>query len=185
MAVIEQSSAGRRALAGMVARANDVRPYRRAQALRWRAAGERPTAVAPRLRGHRDPVSAWATRSRQRGRPRRPARLMDGARTGRPRRLAERGEQGLVSVRETAPQSPGYRAAPWTTPRLGQDLRDGQALAVRAVTMRRGLHRLGSRWQRPRDVLARRSRDWRQAKGGSRAASSIALGRCCAGATSP
>jgi Helix-turn-helix domain len=75
MAVIELSSAGRRALEGIVARAKDVRQYRRAQALLWLAEGERPTAVAQRLRVHRDTVYAWAARYRQRGRQRLPARL--------------------------------------------------------------------------------------------------------------
>lgn len=170
MAVIRLSSAGRRAIETIVARPNDIRQYRRAQALLWLAEGESPTAVAQRLRVHRDTVYAWATRYRQRGRQHLPARLMDRARTGRSRRLAERVEQVLVSLLETTPQSHGYRAAQWTTPLLGQYLRDCQALSVSAVTIRRGLHRLGSRWKRPRDVLARRARYWRQAKGGSSAA---------------
>ncbi len=176
MAVIGLSSAGRRALEGIVARPKDVRQYRRAQALLWLAEGERATAVAQRLRVHRDTIYAWAARYRQRGQQRVPVRLLDRARAGRPRRLAERAEQVLVSVLEMAPQSQGYRAAQWTTPLLCPYLRECQALAVRAVTMRRCLHRLGYRWKRPRYVLARRSRYWRQAKGGSSAASSSAIG---------
>ena len=43
MAVITFSSAGRRALEGIVVRPRDRRHYRRAQALLWRAEGERPT----------------------------------------------------------------------------------------------------------------------------------------------
>jgi transposase len=123
MAVIVVSSAGRRALEAIVARPRDGRQYRRAQALLWLAEGERPTAVAQRLRVHRDTVYAWATRYRQRGRQRVPARLMDGARAGRPRRLAERVERVLVAVLETAPQAQGYRAAQWTTPLLRQYVR--------------------------------------------------------------
>ena len=170
MAVIVLSSAGRRALEAIVARPRDGRQYRRAQALLWLAAGERPTAVAQRLRVHRDTVYAWATRYRQRGRQRVPARLRDGARPGRPRRLGGRVERVLVAVLETDPQSQGYRAAQWTTPLLRRYVREQQALAVSAVTVRRCLHRLGYRWKRPRYVLARRSRYWRQAKGGSSAA---------------
>jgi hypothetical protein len=56
MAVIGRSSAGRQALEAMVARPKDLRPYRRAPALRWLAEGERPTAVAQRLRVHRDTI---------------------------------------------------------------------------------------------------------------------------------
>ncbi len=176
MAVIGLSSAGRQALEAIVARPKDVRQYRRAQALLWLAEGERPTAVAQRLRVHRDTIYAWAARYRERGRQRVPARLMDRARAGRPRRLAEQIEQVLVAVLEAAPESHGYRAAQWTTPLLCQYLREHQALAVSEGTVRRGLHRLGYRWKRPRYVLARRSRYWRQAKGGSSAASSSAVG---------
>src|SRR5687768_6567013 len=100
MAVIGLSSAGRRALEGIVARPSNVRQYRRAQALRWLAEGERPIAVAQRLRVHRDTIYAWAARYRPRGQQRVPVRLMDRARAGRPRRLAERVEQVLVRVLE-------------------------------------------------------------------------------------
>jgi transposase len=95
---------------------------------------------------------------------------MDRARAGRPRRLAERVEQVLVMVLEMAPHGQGYRAAQWTTPLLRQYLRERQALAVSEVPVRRGLHRLGYCWKRPRYILARRSPYWRQAKGGSSAA---------------
>jgi transposase len=76
----------------------------------------------------------------------------------------------LVTVLETKPPTQSYRAAQWTPPLLCQYVRAHQALAVSEVTVRRCLHRLGYRWTRPRHVLARRSRYWRQAKGGSRAA---------------
>ena len=170
MAVITLSSAGRRALEAIVARPQDVRQYRRAQALLWLDEGERPAAVAQRLRVHRDTIYAWAERYRQRGPQRVAARLKDGTRPGRPRRLAERIERGVVTVLETNPQAQGYRASQWTTPLLCQYLREHQALAASEVTVRRCLYRLGYRWKRPRYVLARRSRYWRQAKGGSSAA---------------
>lgn len=107
MAVIGLANAGRRALEAIVARPKDVRQYRRAQALLWLDEGERPATVAQRLRVHRDTIYAWAASFRQRGLQRVPARLMDAARTGRPRRLAERVERVLVTVLETDPQSQG------------------------------------------------------------------------------
>jgi transposase len=170
MAVIGLSSAGRRALEAIVTRPHDVQQYRRAQALLWLDEGEKPVAVAQRLRVHRDTIYAWAARYQQRRRQRVPTRLRDSARPGRPRQLAERVERVLVTVLETVPQAQGYRASQGTTPLLRQYVREHQALAVSEVTVRRGLHRLGYRWKRPRDVLARRSRYWRQAKGGSHAA---------------
>jgi transposase len=170
MAVIVLSSAGRRALEALVARPRDGRQDRRAQALLWLAKGERPTAVAQRLRVHRATVYAWATRYRGRGPQRVAGRLLDRARAGRPRQLAVWVETILVTVLETEPCTQGYRAAQWTTPLLCQYLREHQTLAVSEVTVRRGLHRLGDRWKRPRYILARRSPRWRQAKGGSHAA---------------
>jgi transposase len=111
MAMIVLSSAGRRALEAIVARPRDGRQYRRAQALLWLAQGECPTAVAQRLQVHRDTLYAWAARYRERAPQRVPARLMDGARAGRPRRLAEWVERVLVTVLETEPHTQGYRAA--------------------------------------------------------------------------
>jgi transposase len=170
MAVITRSSAGRRALEAIIVRPRDSRPYRRAQALLWLAEGERPTAVAQRLRVHRDTIYAWAKRYQGRGPQPVATRLLDRARTGRPRHLAEMVAQGLVTAIETDPQALRYRAAQWTTPLLRHYLREHQALAVSEVTVRRCLRHLGYRWKRPRYVLARRSQHWRQAKGGSSAA---------------
>jgi transposase len=157
MAVIALSSAGRRALEAIIVRPRDSRQYRRAQALRWLAEGERPTAVAERLRVHRDTIYAWAKRYRERGPQPVATRLLDRARTGRPRHLAEMVAQGLVAAIETDPQALGYRAAQWTMPLLRHSLQEHQALAVSEVTVRRCRRRLGYRWKRPRYVLARRS----------------------------
>jgi transposase len=74
MAVIGLSKAGRRGLEAIVARSNDVRPYRRAQALLWLDEGERAVVVAQRLRVHRDTIDAWVARYQQRGRQRVPTR---------------------------------------------------------------------------------------------------------------
>jgi transposase len=170
MAVITLSSAGRRALETIVARPRESRQYRRAQALLWLAEGERPTAVARRLRVHRDTIYEWAKRYRARGPQRVATCLLDRTRPGRPRQLAEMVARGVMTVIDTDPHTQGYRAAQWTAPLLRQYLREQQALAVSEVTVRRCLHRLGYRWKRPRYVLARRSPHWRQAKGGSSAA---------------
>ena len=171
MAVIVLSSAGRRALEALVARPRDVRQYRRAQALLWLAEGERPTAVAQRLRVHRDTIYAWATRYRGRGRQRVAGRLLDRARAGRPRQLAVRVETILVTVLETEPCRRRAIGRPSGRRRYCANICASiRALAVSEVTVRRGLHRLGYRWKRPRYILARRSPCWRQAKGGSNAA---------------
>ncbi len=169
MAVISLSRAGRQTLEAIVAQPHDGRQYRRAQALLWLAGGERPTAVARRLRVHRDTVYAWAIRYKEGGPQTVAARLADAARPGRPRQLAKMVEAALTSVMETKPCEQGYRAAQWTIPWLRQYLRECRGLVVSASTVRRCLRHLGYRWKRPRYVLARRSRYWRQAKGGSSA----------------
>jgi transposase len=169
MAVISLSRAGRRTLEAIAAQPHDVRQYRRAQALLWLADGERPTAVARRLRVHRDTVYEWARRYKEGGPQTVAARLVDAARPGRPRQLAKMVEAALTSVMETNPCEQGYRAAQWTIPWLRQYLREFRGLLVSASTLRRCLRHLGYRWKRPRYVLARRSRYWRQAKGGSSA----------------
>lgn len=60
----------------------------------------------------------------------------------------------------------GYRSPVWTVPMLrAQVLRvAGEKVSLR--TVRRALRTLRYRYKRPRFVLARRSRTWRQAKGG-------------------
>jgi transposase len=131
MAVIALSSAGRRALEAIVARPRESRPYRRAHASLWLAEGERPTAVAQRLRVHRETIDAWAKRYRERRPPPVATRLRDRARPGRPRHLAERVARGFGTAIETAPHAQGYRAAQWATPVLRHYLRAHQALAVR------------------------------------------------------
>jgi transposase len=169
MAVISLAWTGRRTLEASVAQPHGVRHYRRAQALRWLADGERPAAVARRRRVPRDTVYAWARRYKA-GRPQTVAtRLVAAARPGRPRQLAQLVEGAVTSVMETDPREQGYRAAQWTIPWLRQYLREWRGLVVSASTVRRCLRHLGYRWKRPRDVLARRSRYWRQAKGGSSA----------------
>jgi transposase len=185
MAVIALARASRRALEAIVARPRESRQYRRAQALLWLAEGERPTAVARRLRVHRDTIDEWAKRFRERGLQPLATCLRDRTRTGRPRQLAEMVARGIVTMIDTDPQAQGYRAAQWTAPLLRRCLRDQQALAVSAVTVRRCLHRLGCRWKRPRYVLARRPPYRRQAKGGSSAASRVGVGRGCSCWTKP
>ena len=52
------------------------------------------------------------------------------------------------------PQARGYHATGWTVPLLrGELARVGVAVGER--TIRRGLHRLGYRWKRPRSILGR------------------------------
>jgi transposase len=148
------------------ARSNaDARETRRALALLDLDAGESPTRVAERYRVGRSTVYEWAARWGNTDRPR-ADRLRDAARPGRPPATRDAAEEVLAELMPTAPTAHGYRHPSWTTPLLLAHLkRDG--VEASDTTVRRALHRLGYRWKRPRFVLSRRAKHWRQAKGGS------------------
>ena len=148
------------------ARSNaDARETRRALALLDLDAGEPPTRVARRYQVGRSTVYEWAARWGNTARPR-ADRLRDAARSGRPPATRDAAEEALAGLMPTAPAAHGYRHPSWTTPLLLAHLeRDG--VEASDTTVRRALHRLGYRWKRPRFVLSRRAKHWRQAKGGS------------------
>jgi transposase len=148
------------------ARSNaDARETRRALALLDLDAGEAPTRVAERYQVGRSTIYEWVARWHDTNRPR-ADRLRDAARTGRPPDARDAAEEALAGLMPTAPTAHGYRHPGWTTPLLLAHLtRDG--VEASDTTVRRALHRLGYRWKRPRFVLSRRAKHWRQAKGGS------------------
>lgn len=148
------------------ARSNaDARETRRALALLDLDAGETPTRVARRYRVGRSTVYEWAARWGNTDRPR-ADRLRDAARSGRPPATRDAAEELLAELMPTAPTAHGYRHPSWTTPLLLAHLKR-QGVEASDTTARRALHRLGYRWKRPRFVLSRRAKHWRQAKGGS------------------
>ncbi len=144
----------------------DAREARRALALLDLDAGEPPARVAQRYRVSRSTVYEWAARWRDTARPR-ADRLRDAHRSGRPPATRDAVEEALAALMPTAPTDHGYRHPAWTTPILLAHLAREHGLEVSDTTVRRALHRLGYRWERPRFVLSRRADHWRQAKGGS------------------
>src|SRR5262245_23534175 len=167
MADIRLTARDRAALEQKARHSTDSREARRAPGLLALADGEPAAAVARRLLVSRSTVYEWAARWADRDRPK-ADRLKDAPRAGRPPRKSEAAQQRLAALMPTAPTEHGYRHPAWTTPLLVAHL-GRLGVAASDTTVRRALHSLGYRWKRPRFVLSRRRRHWRQAKGGCRA----------------
>ncbi len=75
------------------------------------------------------------------------------------------------------PREFGYQSTVWTAALLVVYLSDVHHIAVSQRSVSYALERLRIVWKRPRYDLARRSRTWRQAKGGFNVAFQGALGR--------
>jgi transposase len=164
MAVLTLTDAERDHLRGLARRSGDRRVIHRALALLDLDAGSAPGAVAGRLGVGRSTVYGWASRYRaERGKA---PSLRDRTRTGR-RPAARRAAAELAEAAlKSDPRAAGYRHTTWTVPLLVAHLKRSAGKDASGTTMRRALHGLGYRWKRPRFVLSRRSRTWRQAKGG-------------------
>jgi transposase len=106
-------------------------------------------------------------------------RLTDAARSGRPVTA-----QGIIDplideIIDTDPRDYGFNSTVWTAELTQRYLAEeyGHEVSVRSVSY--ALERLHVRWKRPRHVLACRDPRWRQAKGGSNAASGSGSARSC------
>lgn len=164
---LKLSAKDRKELESLVVAPQDAKQLKRVQGLLAVADGERPTAIARRLRVTRATVYEWVKRWRERSEP--PAeRLRDRTRPGRPPTVRDALHARLPALLETKPTAQGYRHAEWTTGLLRRHLA-GRQIVASDGSVRQALHRLGYRWKRPRYALRRRSPTWRQSKGGSSA----------------
>lgn len=155
----------RSTLEALVAGSKDVHQLKRSQALLALAAGEAVTKVAERMQVARNTIYNWIARFRNRIGPI-AERLTDADRSGRPGDLIQSVKEVLPDLLAEKPTEYGYRHAEWTAGLLQAHLAE-QSIDVSVSTLRHALHALGYRWKRPRYVLRRRSKTWRQAKGGS------------------
>lgn len=148
--LVTVTPADRAALAAAAGQEPRVRRWRRYQAVRLLADGQAPSQVAQALGCGVSTVSAWAAAWRTAG----IAGLVEGEHGGGHWALDAIGEEALVGLLATDPQTRGHQATGWTVPLLRGELgRLGYRLSPR--TVRRALHRLGYRWKRPRYVLGR------------------------------
>ena len=143
----------------------EARILRRAQALLWLAQGDRPSAVAERLRVSRQTLYNWAYRFRERSGCDCDDRLADAARSGRPCTAQGVIEPLLDEVIEDDPRAWGYQATAWTAPLLQRYLDDAYDIGVSRQSVSAAIDRLQIRWKRPRHRRALRPATWRQAKG--------------------
>src|SRR5512135_1419413 len=140
----------RRRLLGQLRTVNDARTYCRTLAVLELDRGRSAAEVAEMLGVTRQSVYNWAATF---ARDHAPGSLADDHRSGRPRLLTEPTEWFLRSLMKQSPQELGYPDTDWTTPLLQQALERGTGLLPSDDTVRRGLHRLGYVWKRPRYVL--------------------------------
>jgi putative transposase len=147
MALTEAQRAALETAAGAEKRG---RRWKRYQAVLLRGEGLTVAAVATAVRCSQASVYAWTAAWRRDG----VAGLREGAHGGGHVKLDAAGEALLVALLASDPQARGHRATGWTVPLLrGELARVGVAVGER--TIRRGLHRLGYRWKRPRYILGR------------------------------
>lgn len=150
----------RAALEAAVRTERRTRTWKRHQAMLLLAEGQSPAAVAQAVHCCVGSVYNWAARWREAGL----AGLAEGPHPGVARRLDASGVGVLEALLAEDPQARGHQATGWTVPLLRTELAAaGYALSGR--TLRRTIHRLGYRWQRPQYVLGRPDPDYAEKKG--------------------
>jgi transposase len=166
MALINLNSKELAALEQVLAKTEDVRRLKRAQALIWLAEGDSVDEVANRLRVSRQSIYNWVARFESRSDLPTELRVADGARQGRPRTAKEIIDPLIDEVIDQDPRGLGYGSTIWTAPLLRQYLADKHQIEVCSKSVSFALRRLRIVWKRPRHHLALRAETWRQAKGG-------------------
>jgi transposase len=144
-----------------VATEKRTRSWKRCQAVLLVAAGLSPSLIAQTVRCHVASVYGWVAAWRRDG----VAGLAEGPHPGAARRLDAVGEDWLQAVLASDPQTHGHHATGWTVPLLRTDLAHA-GYGVSERTIRRTLHRLGSRWKRPQSVLGRPDPAYEAKQGG-------------------
>ena len=153
----------RQRLAGALRRANEVRTYRRVQAVLLVARGH-PVPEVARLTGA-TPAAAydWVARYL---RSHQPDRLADAPRSGRPRVATAITDARIKAQFRRDPLRLGYSTTGWTVALLAKHLGRVYGCPITARTLRRRMRALGLRWKRPRYVYAEKDPHRVQKKGG-------------------
>lgn len=169
MRKLQVSARVRRKLEQMVVHSADARQLKRAQAILWISQGMRVEAVAQQLMTSCQSIYNWMDRIDQ-GKGSVEERLKDAPRSGRPSHKTQLADQVIPELLKISPQEIGYRATGWTRRLLMDHLLQHHHVEVSRHIVQGAVRRAGYRWKRPRYVLSRRAKHWRQAKGGSSAA---------------
>jgi transposase len=161
----------------VVARSDNARQLRRAQALFWLSQGASVQDVADRLCVPRATIYTWVARFEDRTDLELAERLIDAARSGRPRTALGVIDPIIADLVDTDPRDFGFRQTVWTAEAITSHLKHDHRIEVSVQSVRLAIDRLGIVWKRPRHQLSLRSKTWRQAKGGSKGASRAGSGR--------
>jgi transposase len=128
----------------------NVRHWKRYQAVLLRADGTPGVVVAQTLRCTPTSASNWTTAWRERG----VAGIREGVHPGAAPRFDAAGELAPLEVVQRDPQAAGYASTGWTVALLHTKLA-ARGWTASQKTIRRTLHRLGWVWKQPRVVLGR------------------------------
>ena len=153
--------------------------YQRALALLLLDQGDSVEEVAQQLFVSRQVIYKWVSWFKQRSALSPANRLLDAARSGRPATASGIIDPWIEQIIDADPREYGYNSTVWTAAMLRRYLSKHQQRDVSLRSIGYALARLQIRWKLPRHVLARQDPFWRQAKGGSNAASGLGSARSC------
>jgi transposase len=157
----------RRRLWAALGRADDVRLFRRLQAVLLVCDGRSVTEAGRVTRLTRQSVHAAIGRYLQ---SRRADDLRDAPRSGRPPAAATLTRARIAREVRRDPLRLGYMATEWTVPLLASHLSRRYGCAVTPGTLRRRMRALGLAWKRPRHVYHLKDPHRAQKRGPSSAA---------------
>jgi transposase len=141
------------------------------------SSGDSVSDVARRLCVSRATIYNWVSRFEQRAELEISDRLADAERSGRPATVAGIIDPIIEKLLDTDPRDFGYHQTIWTADLFLLHLRKAYRFKTSLPSVKRAIARLGAIWKRPRHQLGLRPPTWRQAKGGSNAASRAGFGQ--------
>lgn len=168
MSSLALSLSERRALKKHIKATKDVKVLKRAQAFLWLSEDMSVREISKRWAISRQTLYDWVSSYQNRRNTSFIDRLHDRPKPGRPPRKSTVILRELAVLLSASPRQYGYPHAEWTASLLAKVMHREHALEVSTKTMRRCLHQLRYVWKRPGYALARQSKTWAQAKGGSR-----------------
>lgn len=176
MSILRLSPNAYRQLRQIARSSANARQVRRAQALVWLHDGESVTVIARRLGMTRRVIYYWAHDYLLRLDEPIATRITERTHPGRPPRKMQMVLGVAQKVLADDPRAYGYRSPVWTVALLKREVKRQGAHEISTRTARRAFHLIRYRYKRPRRILAHQSPTWRQAKGGSKLASSTVSG---------
>jgi transposase len=157
----------RQRLARALARATDLRFFRRVQAILLLARGFAISEAAQITGAKSNAVYHWL---RLYLRTHQPDSLRDAPRSGRPRGADRITDACIVREFRREPLRLGYNTTGWTVALLAKHLGHKYGCSISPRTLRRRMRELGLRWKRPRYVYTDKDPHRTQKKGGLSAA---------------